>query len=55
MHSFDYEGVYSAGVSLELPDMEKFETFSGSQGEVLVQLLDFPICSIHLNFSLGSI
>ena len=25
-----------------------FVTFSGFRGEVLIQILDFPICSIHL-------
>ena len=38
------------GVILELSDREKL---SSIQGEVLVQMLDFPICSIHFNFSLG--
>ena len=29
-------------------------TISGFQGEVLVQILDFPIHSIHFHFSLSS-
>ena len=28
--------------------------FSGFQGEVLVQILDFPLCCIHVNVSLSS-
>ena len=38
-----------SGISQELSDREKFVTFSGFQREVLVQILDFAICSIHLN------
>ena len=40
-----------ARLKLELSDRERFR---GTQGEVLVQILDFPVCSIHLNFSLNS-
>ena len=39
------------GVSLELSDREKF---SNIQGEVLVQISGFPLCSIHFQFSLSS-
>ena len=31
-----------------------FAPISVFQGEVLVHIVDFPICSIHLNFSLSS-
>ena len=31
-----------------------FASISGCQGEVLVQILDFPIHSIHFHFSLSS-
>ena len=31
-----------------------FATFSGFQEEVLDQILEFTICSVHLNFSLRS-
>ena len=31
-----------------------FATISGFQGEVLVQILDFPMYSIHFHFSLSS-
>ena len=40
-----------AGLSLELSSREKFGSI---QVEVLIQILDFPICCIHLNFSLSS-
>ena len=39
------------GVGLETSDSGKFPGF---QGDVLVKILDFPICSIYLNFSLSS-
>ena len=32
----------------------KFASISGFQGEVLVEILDFPIYSIHFHFSLSS-
>ena len=44
----------SAGVILQLSEREKFLEISGFQGEVLVQILDFPRLSIHFHFSLGS-
>ena len=45
-----------SGVILELFEREKFcATISGFQGEVLVQILDFPIHSIYFHFSLSSI
>ena len=43
-----------SGVILELSEREKFSTISGFQGEVLVQILDFPIHSIHFHFSVSS-
>ena len=39
------------GLGLELSDREKF---SSIQWEVLVQIFDFRICSIHSNISLSS-
>ena len=43
-----------SGLSLELSDREKSGLFGSIQGEVLVLILDFPICPIHLNFSISS-
>ena len=40
-----------AGLSLELSSREKFGSI---QGEVLILTLNFPVCSIHLNFSFSS-
>ena len=44
----------SAGVILELSNREKFYDNFRIKGEVLVQILDFPIHSIHFHFSLSS-
>ena len=43
---------FYSGLSLELSGWEQF---SGIQGEVLavVYIFGFPLCSIHLNFSLS--
>ena len=41
------------GSSLSFQRGRSFETISGFQREVLVQILDFPIYSIYLYFSLS--
>ena len=42
------------GSSYSFQRERSFATYSGFQGEVLVQILDFPIHSIHFHFSLSS-
>ena len=46
--------ILAPGFSLQLSDREKFCNISWISGRSLVQILDFPICSIHLNFCLSS-
>ena len=53
-YSFICTGFIYCKLGKDQPTAFSFATFSGFQGEVLVQILDFPICSIHLNFSLSS-
>ena len=42
------------GSSWSFQKGRSFATISGCQGEVLVQILDFPILSLHFHFSLSS-
>ena len=42
------------GSSYSFQRGRSFATISGFQGEVLVEILDFPIHSIHFHFSLSS-
>ena len=46
--------IISRGSSWSFQRGRSFATISGFQGEVLVQILDFPILSIHFHFSLSS-
>ena len=44
----------ASGVTLVFQGGRSFVTILGFQGQVLVQILDFPIHSIHFHFSLSS-
>ena len=45
---------HTQGSSWSFQRGRSFATISGFQGEVLVQILDFPILSIHFHFSLST-
>ena len=46
--------IWIQGSSWRVQRGRSFATISGFQGDILVQILDLPILSIHLHFSLSS-